>query len=205
VKVGRRPGSNLAVGSPDHRTRPEGPSLVDRCVAGEPGAWRELHASYSATVRTFLYRMGTAGGEIDDAVQEVFVQVFRSLGGFEGRADLKTWIYRLCVTHAGRVRRRRWLRNRLRRFVSASAAVSGEVQPDWSASETQRRAAAAVEALRPLHREVFVLYELEGLSGEDIARVLRCPPATVWRRLHYARQEFERAVLGGDDEERRQR
>jgi DNA-directed RNA polymerase specialized sigma24 family protein len=42
-----------------------------------------------------------------------------------------------------------------------------------------------------MHQEVFVLFELESVAGEEIARILRCRPATVRRRLHYARQEFE--------------
>jgi DNA-directed RNA polymerase specialized sigma24 family protein len=45
--------------------------------------------------------------------------------------------------------------------------------------------------MKPMHREVFVLFELEGVDGQEIARILDCRPATVRRRLYYARQEFE--------------
>jgi DNA-directed RNA polymerase specialized sigma24 family protein len=48
-----------------------------------------------------------------------------------------------------------------------------------------------LEQMKPMHKEVFVLFELEGVDGQEIARILDCRPATVRRRLHYARQEFE--------------
>jgi DNA-directed RNA polymerase specialized sigma24 family protein len=54
--------------------------------------------------------------------------------------------------------------------------------------------------MKSIHREVFVLFELEGLDGEAIARILRCPPATVRRRLHYARTEFETLLRQGTED-----
>jgi RNA polymerase sigma-70 factor (ECF subfamily) len=171
-------------------------TLVDRCVAGEAEAWRELHRAYHPVVRTFLRRLGMAPSELDDACQEVFVQMFRSLPSFERRAELKTWIYRLCVTHAGRVRRRRPLRNGLAWLGLAQAPEPATAGLTWSEGDVRRRVAEALDAMKPMSREVLVLYELEGLSGEEIAAVLGCPVATVWRRLHYARGEFSAIVLG---------
>jgi RNA polymerase sigma-70 factor (ECF subfamily) len=175
-------------------------TLVDRCVAGEAQAWRELHRAYHPVVRTFLRRLGVAPAELDDASQEVFVQMFRSLRGFECRADLKTWVYRLCVTHAGRVRRRRTLQKGLAWLgFGRPPAVSEGLA--WSESALERRVADALAAMKAMSREVLVMYELEGLSGDEIAAVLGCPVATVWRRLHYARGEFSAIVLGERDAE----
>ena len=61
-----------------------------------------------------------------------------------------------------------------------------------------RRVRGAIAQLSAPQREAFVLYELEGLPGEQIARILGCPIGTVWTRLHYARMEFQRAVEEGD-------
>jgi RNA polymerase sigma-70 factor, ECF subfamily len=136
--------------------------------------------------------MGIPSSELDDACQEVFVQVFRYLARFEQRADFRTWLYTLCLSQAGRVRRRQrvheapdWL---LGRDPSMGAAVS---EPEWSASMATQRVKQTLDLLKPTHRAVLVLFEFEGIEGEEIARILRCPPATVRRRLHYARQEFE--------------
>jgi len=166
-------------------------SLVARCVAGERQAWRELHQRYYQTVYGFLRRLGVRPPETEDACQEVFVQVFRYLATFQHRADLKTWLYKLCLSQAGRARRRAAVRAALRwllRAQSAGAVVRG---PAWTEADAQKRVYAALEQMKEIHRAVFVLYELEGLSGEEVARVTGLPFSTVRRRLHHARQEFE--------------
>src|SRR5204862_4240200 len=82
---------------------PANESLMDRCVAGQRDAWRQLHDRYYRLAYVFLMRIGLRGSDAEDACQEVFVQVFRYLARFEGRADFKTWLYKLCVSQAGRV------------------------------------------------------------------------------------------------------
>lgn len=170
--------------------------LTHRCVDGEPGAWRELHREFHPQAIRFLRRLGVPDRESEDLGQEVFVQVFRYLDRFEGRADFRTWLYKLCVSQANRFRRSRvplflgWLRG------GVPADVVG-VSPAWTEEEMAQRAQRALERMKPAHREAFVLFELEGLSGEQIADVFGCPVATVWRRLSYARREFEAWVHEG--------
>jgi RNA polymerase sigma-70 factor (ECF subfamily) len=172
---------------------PTSETLVARCVAGDRRAWRELHQQYHATVYGFLRRLGVRPPETEDACQEVFVQVFRYLGTFEHRARLRTWLYKLCLSQAGRVRRRAalgWALRWLWRDVAEDAAPSLA----WSESEAQRRVQSALDGMKAIHRGVFVLFELEGLSGEEVAAATGLPPATVRRRLHDARREFERLI-----------
>jgi RNA polymerase sigma-70 factor (ECF subfamily) len=166
--------------------------LIARCVLGEDQAWRDLHRNYYPMASRFLRRMGISASELDDACQEVFVQVFRYLARFEQRADFTTWLYKLCLSQSNRIRRHRrvhealdWLRGR------DPSQAGAAVEPEWSASATSMRVKQALGQMKPMHKEVFVLFELEGVQGEEIARILRCPAATVRRRLHYARQEFE--------------
>jgi RNA polymerase sigma-70 factor (ECF subfamily) len=175
-------------------------SLVERCVAGEASAWRELHRTFYPTVRTFLRRMGVEGGENEDACQEVFVQVFRSLPRFEHRAELKTWLYRLCLTQASRARRRRALRLRVHLGALWGRPAEPQATQEWSEPQMGQRIGDALGRMKPHHREVFVLYELEALSGEEVAAILGCPEPTVWRRLHHARREFEALVTGAGAE-----
>lgn len=169
--------------------------LVARCVAGEADAWRDLHRCYHGVVGDFLRRLGVAPAEIDDARQDVFVEVFRYLGRFEGRADVKTWLYRLCVTQARRARNRRRVGAALRWLVAWTHEADRDAAPAPGAdSEARRRVQAALDRMKSHHREVFVLFEIEGLSGDQIARVAGCPVATVWTRLHYARREFKTLI-----------
>jgi len=169
-------------------------SLVARCIAGERQAWRELHKRYYPTAFSFLRRLGVRFPDTEDACQDVFVQVFRYLATFQHRADLRTWIYKLCISQAARVRRRATLRAGLRWFLHRQAEDAVVRGPEWTESEAQRRVHAALAGMKEIHRGVFVLFELEGLSGEEVAAATGLPPSTVRRRLHNARREFEALI-----------
>jgi RNA polymerase sigma-70 factor (ECF subfamily) len=169
--------------------------LFDRCVTGDGTAWRDLHRTYYPTACRFLTHLGVTGADLDDACQDVFVQIFRYLGRFQHRADFPTWLYRLCLTQASRLRRRRKLQQTLSWLLGrGSAGFTEAAGHDWNDTLVAERVRRALDRMRPLYREVFVLFELEDLSGEDIARILGCPAATVRRRLHYARNEFEQLL-----------
>ena len=165
-------------------------ALVARCIAGERQAWRELHQQYYATAYGFLRRLGVRPADIEDACQEVFVQVFRYLATFQHRADLRTWLYKLCISQAARVRRRAALRAGLAWILRQEADDAVARGPEWTESDAQRRLHRALEGMKDIHRGVFVLFELEGLSGEEVATATGLPHATVRRRLHNARREF---------------
>ncbi len=177
----------------------QGP-LIARCVLGEDQAWRDLHRDAYPVAARFLRRMGVTPSELDDACQEVFMQVFRYLARFEQRSDFRTWLYKLCLSQAGRVRRRRRLSAALG-WLLGRAEASGAGEPEWSASQMAERVRQVLERMKPMHREVFVLFELEGVDGQEIARILGCPATTVRRRLHYARQEFETLLRAEGAEE----
>ena len=176
------------------------PDLIDRCVAGDRAAWRELHERYGPQALAFLRRLGVAPREAEDACQEVFLQIFRYLDRFERRSDFRTWLYKLCISQAARVRRRRAL---LQPLSWPLSWLRGEpaALPEWSASRALELVDRALGALGVRHRTVFVLFELEGLPTVEIARLLECPDATVRRQIQEARLRFERFVrdepLGG--------
>jgi RNA polymerase sigma-70 factor (ECF subfamily) len=169
-------------------------SLVMRCVAGEETAWRDLHRTYYPIAAAFLRKLGVREGDLDDACQEVFVTLFRHLPAFRGESELKTWLYRLCATQAGKVRRRTRLWGALLRVLHREIDVEPSASPGWSHAFARQKVDAALGQLKPDERLVFVLFELEGLKGEQIASIAGCPVATVWRRLHYARRAFSTAL-----------
>ena len=168
--------------------------LVGRCVSGDERAWRDLYRAHYPVAAAFLRKLGVKERELDDATQEVFVQLFRALPQFRGEAQLKTWLYRLCATQARRVRRWRVVSDALRSWFGDNAPRS--TLQDLSDDSVLRQVSAALERLTETDRLVFVLYELEGLSGSEISAIVGCPVATVWRKLHYARQNFRAAVEG---------
>jgi RNA polymerase sigma-70 factor (ECF subfamily) len=161
--------------------------LLERCVAGDAGAWDELLRQYQPHARAFLRRLGVPPPEAEDACQEVFVQVFRYLPRFERRADFRTWLYKLCISQAARVRRRAALRRPLAWLGLAAPAAA----PEWSASRAVELCDRALAAMGARHRAAFVLFELEGLGGAEVARALGVPEASARRMIQEARRLFE--------------
>jgi RNA polymerase sigma-70 factor (ECF subfamily) len=176
-------------------------SLVQSCVVGNAEAWRALHRRYYPVAIAFLRKLGSNPADIEDACQDVFVELFRYLPTFRGQADLKTWLYRLCVTQARRVRNRsrvlRIIRERLQSDLPPEPTVPAATVTE---STVLKRVNQALDKMNEGDRLVFVLYEFEGLPGKQIAAIADCPETTVWRRLHYARRIF-RETLGIADPE----
>jgi RNA polymerase sigma-70 factor (ECF subfamily) len=171
--------------------------LLDECVDGDAAAWRRLHRRYFRVATSFLRELGVRDRDLEDTTQDVFLQMFRYLPRFRREAELSTWLYRLCIAQARQARRKARLTEGLYRvlaFLPGSELVS---TPSLSEDLARGRIQAALNALSEHERVVFVLYEIEGLPGKQIAKILDCPEATVWRRLHYARATFRRA-LGPD-------
>ncbi|HEY1584863.1 MAG TPA: sigma-70 family RNA polymerase sigma factor [Polyangia bacterium] len=167
------------------------PDLVARCQRGEKEALGELYRLYRAEVARNLHRMlGPGRGDLEDVLQEVFIEVFRSIARFRGDAKITTWLYRVCVNVA--LQR---LRKRKRR-----AEVSGDTVTERVTDETpereldNRRRLDAVyrilDELSPKKRVVFILHEIEGREPKEIASIVGAPVLTVRTRLHYARKEF---------------
>jgi RNA polymerase sigma-70 factor (ECF subfamily) len=172
-----------------------GHDLLDGCVAGSPAAWRGLHQRYHRTALSVLRRLGVPAEHLEDACQDVFVDVFRYLSRFRREADFRTWLYRICLSRA-RVARRR------ARLWSLFSRLSPQVEPPlaehpFEEGQASRQLAKAVARLSEAERIVFVLFELEGLSGQEIAEVIERPQATVFRRLHDARKHFTAALEEG--------
>ena len=163
--------------------------LLDLCVAGDQRAWRDLHAAYRPCAFAFLLRLGVGPREAEDACQDIFIQVFRYLHRFERRADFRTWLYKLCISQAARIRRRAVLSRPLG-WLRRGFADPGTL-PEFSGSRSTELVEGALATLGARHRQVFVLFELEELSTAEIARLLGSPCATVRRQLQEARQKFE--------------
>jgi RNA polymerase sigma-70 factor (ECF subfamily) len=175
--------------------RPSDADLIQRSLRGDERAARDLHRAYAPIATAFLRRLGIRPDEIDDTHQEVFLQFFRYLAGFRAEAELKTWLFRLCVTEARRTRRRRKsgivLGDRLR-----SHPVNDVVPPASRSEETiQELVKRAVDRMPADQREAFILFELDGLTGKEVAKIGgRSLPSTLRRR--YEAQRVVQEVLG---------
>jgi RNA polymerase sigma-70 factor (ECF subfamily) len=168
---------------------PTDTELVARCRRGDHAAWRMLHDRHAPTVYRFLSALGVPSEEREDACQDVFVAVYRSLDRFRGAARLSTWIYRIAARGAGRAMRRRRMHGLLATLLLREPAPP----PDPDPSERTARLATLdglLNRLSPKKRLVLVLFEIEELPVDEIAKIAGCPENTVWSRLHHARTEL---------------
>jgi RNA polymerase sigma-70 factor (ECF subfamily) len=174
---------------------PDPAALLARCRQSDERAWRELFDAHFEFVWAVAKRLGTPASEVDDVCQEVFVVVFRKLADFQ-HGKFTTWLYRIVANVVSDRHRRRRFREAMRSLAEAVLPLRLAPAPTPEAALEQRDAQLAVdrvlERMAPKKREVFALYELESLSGEDIAERVGCKVETVWTRLHYARKDFAR-------------
>jgi RNA polymerase sigma-70 factor (ECF subfamily) len=174
---------------------PAGAGLLERCREGDLGAWREFYALHADRLGRFLARMGVPAADVEDVLQEVFVSVHAGLGHYDGRVAFKTWLYGVAMNHVRRHRRTLWRfgATRLGGFLGWSSDAE-DPEHACALGETAEELHRILACLSEKKREVFVLYEVEGLDGPSIARILGCSVNTVWSRARLAREEFERHV-----------
>jgi RNA polymerase sigma-70 factor (ECF subfamily) len=170
--------------------------LVQRCAAGDEGAFAELLAEHQRMVMQLAVNLLGDRDEALDLSQEVFLKVFRTIHRFRGHSSLRTWIYRIAVNQA-RNRHRFWRRRHKAEQVSLDAhiAAHGEFvgvitsRPDqvFAQKELASRLQRALDALPFDQRTAIVLREIDGLSYEEIAYSLGVALGTVKSRLTRAR------------------
>jgi RNA polymerase sigma-70 factor (ECF subfamily) len=150
--------------------------------------FKQLFDEHSAFVWRILRRHGVPLRELEDACQEVFLVVFRRLPEFEGRSSLRTWIYGIAVRVALGLRRRAFMRRELLSENSPDSYAPTDVFDAYAQHEVQRLLHAALLELPRAKREVFVLYELEGMTIAESADALGVPENTALYRLYGARK-----------------
>jgi len=177
---------------------------TDTLASSSRAAWEQLYSQHWEWVYRVVRRFGGPGVDVEDAVQDVFVALAPTLDRFEGRAELRTWIYRVCLNVASEHRRRARRRARLSTLAQhlkswfsdeRSPAERLETKDEWILVQS------VLGLMSAKKREVFILCELEEVSAEEVATILQVPAATVRTRLHYARKEFV-ALLAGRGGER---
>lgn len=158
----------------------------------------EVHARHGEFIWKTLYRMGVRPPHLEDVYQEVFLVVHRRLDSYAGHCAITTWLFEVCFRVSAGYRRRAHFRRE--QLVADAAAVS----PILAASVTPEREVEqrqAADRLRHLlntlnleQRVVFTMFELEGLTCDQIGQNIGVPVGTVYSRLHRARKAFLRAL-----------
>ena len=178
--------------------------LVQRTRAGDRDAFRELVERYQRKIAALVVGMLRNRDDALDIVQETFTKAYENLDRFKGDSSFYTWIYRiahnLCIDHQRRSAKQPQVAVEVEAGEPPPPVADGP-RPDHPYerardAEISRRLREAIRELTPDHRAVILLRELEGLSYEEISRVLECPKGTVMSRLHYARRQLQARLRG---------
>jgi len=183
------------------------PHTRDSGEVSERVDFDRVYESMVQYVWSVVCRMGVPQSDAEDVVQEVFVAVYRRLGDFEGRAQLKTWVFSIAVHFA-----QHYFRTHARKPGNRATADNIHDAEEWSkdhalidsresgpASELERMEGLdaldrVLAQLNERQRVVFVLAELEQMTLHDIAEVVGSNANTVASRLRAARKAFEKAL-----------
>lgn len=166
--------------------------LPKPAVAERLGA-EALFRQHAAFVARFLAHLHVPRADIEDHVQEVFLVVHRKGGFVPGPAKATTWLARIAMNVTETRRRSRRRRKEDSREVDESASFIPSPEGKAAALEALARVQRALEELSLEQQSLFVLFEIEGESCDDIATGLGIPVGTVYSRLHTARAAFESA------------
>lgn len=191
-------------------------TLVRRCKEGDARAFELLVVRYQRKVHAVALGIVKNREEAQDVAQDAFVKVHRYLDHFKGDSSFYTWLYRITANLAiDRVRSRskgeavEYDETLAQEELTGELGVLGTRLGSNPQKATLRRELAAKieEALAQIpekHREILVLRELEGMSYEDLSKVLQIPKGTVMSRLFHARVKMQKILGGyleGDDPE----
>lgn len=150
---------------------------IARARSGDPAAFRHLVDANSATLFRVCVRVTGDRALAEDALQEAFLNAFRHLAEFDGRAAFSTWLYRIAVNAAlAQVRKRRYLEVTLPDSDDTTLldAADHSPSPDRHAmsAEIRRDVEAELSRMTPIERAAFVLRHQEGRSLEEISAAL---------------------------------
>lgn len=174
-------------------------AIVQRVQQGDVAAFDRLILKYRERVLGVIYNMTSNREDAADLTQDAFIKAFQSINRFQGQSSFFTWLYRIAINSTLTYLRK----NRLRTFFSLEKVDENDRQSaeviealtdttgaerDTFVRELQERLNEAMQKLSIKHRTVVTLFEIDGLSHQEIAEIMKCSVGTVRSRLHYAKQ-----------------
>jgi RNA polymerase sigma-70 factor (ECF subfamily) len=180
---------------------PEDQKLVKRAQGGDLEAYDELIRRYQERIYATIYHMTANHEDANDLAQETFIKAYQALNSFKGDSSFFTWVYRIAVNKTINFLKQR--KNKTHMSLN-DLDFNAEHDPDLVALvsdktprrdvnliELQEKLNGAMQKLSEIHRLVVTLHDVQGLSHEDISKIMGCNTGTVRSRLFYARQQLQ--------------
>ena len=173
--------------------------LVDRCLTGEPAATRELFRRHKSRVHACLFRVLGGNRDMDDLLQDAFLQVFQSLRGWRAEASLATWIDRVAVRVAYRYLSQKGRRVQTSTLedddvASLDLVTEGPGARRQLARDGVKRLYAVLDQLSAASRLAFTLHEIDGRTISETAELLGSSVTATKLRVWRARKSVEAAA-----------
>ena len=184
--------------------------LVARCQAGDRNAFRQLFVRYHR--RAYGLALGVVHNPDTalDVVQEAFLKAHKHMDSFEGSSSFYTWLYRIvmnvAIDHLRKQQRSPTVDydDAVAHLEEEAAAGEEAILPqllhgnpakEFQRKEMREKIEVALAKLSPNHRAVLVMRELDGLSYEEMAKVMKCSKGTIMSRLFHARRNMQKYLL----------
>ena len=187
--------------SPAATDASEDQQLVKRAQLGHLEAYDELVRRYQERIYATIYHMAANHEDANDLAQETFIKAYQALKSFKGDSSFFTWVYRIAVNKTINFLKQR--KNKTHMSLN-DLDFNAEHDPDLVALvsdktprrdvnliELQQKLNGAMQKLSEVHRLVVTLHDVQGLSHEDISKIMGCNTGTVRSRLFYARQQLQ--------------
>src|ERR1700722_267987 len=175
--------------------------LVQRARNGDLSAYDELVKRYQERIYATIYHMTSNHEDANDLAQDAFIKAYQALKSFKGGSSFYTWVYRIAVNKTINFLKQR--KNRVHISLNDLdfnaehdpdlVALTSDKTPrrDANLAELQEKLNEAMQKLSDFHRLVVTLHDVQGLSHEEIAKIMDCNIGTVRSRLFYARQQLQ--------------
>ncbi|MEX2381518.1 MAG: sigma-70 family RNA polymerase sigma factor [Opitutales bacterium] len=175
--------------------------FIEKVKNGDVAAYNHLIRKYRERLYSVIYNLTSNREDAADLTQEAFIKAFKGIHKFRGQSSFFTWLYRIAVNAT----LSHLKKNRMRRFFSFETvheemkaseivdalSVKSNLDRDTVVKELQEKLNEALQTLSIKHRTVVVLFEIEGLSHQEIADITKTSVGTVRSRLHYAKRELQ--------------
>jgi RNA polymerase sigma-70 factor (ECF subfamily) len=171
--------------------------LLSLIRSGDYAALGALFQIHGSGVRRFIRNCGVCASDVDDLVQQTFLDVASASRFFDNRSSCRNWLLGIAAVVVARHRRSWWRRAARQAAFADDPALRPAARDTWQELEGRqgaRRALRALSRLTSKKRTVFEMIVLDDISGEEVARTLGVPVATVWTRMHYARRDLQRLL-----------
>jgi RNA polymerase sigma-70 factor (ECF subfamily) len=192
------PSSNTTPSSPvlpgELAANTEDLSLAAACQRGELEAYERLYRVQGARMKNLARNLLGSASDAEDAVQETFLKVQRSIASFRGQSSFVTWAFRILVNTCHDMRRKRVRRKEDANQEPGESFASPETRAPGSHPSLRLALECAIATLTQRQRDVFLLYEVEGFRHAEIAEMLEITETVSKNTLFYAKKSLRQLL-----------